>query len=87
MGFITWTPSCSPARPLSTFKKGTTRLTFHRYDTESRPSIWRSIVSSNKIAPMMRSPSKLGLWMIRLRISCINANISSSSEYRSSPMP
>ena len=61
MGFITWTPFCSGTRPLSTFKNGTTRLTSHRYDTDPRPSISRSIVSSNKIAPTMSSPLKLGL--------------------------
>ena len=30
IGFINWTPRLSPARPLSTFKNGTTRFTFHR---------------------------------------------------------
>src|SRR5439155_1004062 len=30
IGFISWTPDFSAARPLSTFKNGTTRFTFHR---------------------------------------------------------
>ena len=30
MGFISCAPLCSSARPLSTFKNGTTRLTCHR---------------------------------------------------------
>src|SRR5688572_973768 len=29
-GFINWTPSFSASRPLSTFRKGTTRFTFHK---------------------------------------------------------
>ena len=84
---MTWTPSASAARPLSTFRNGTTLFTSHRYGADSRPSILRSMVSSNRMAPRMRSPSKLGLGMIRLRMSCINANISSSSAYWSSSMP
>ena len=80
MGLMIWAPSCSSIRPLSTFKNGTTRFSSHRYDTESRPPISRSMVSSNTIVPMMSSPSKLELSMIRLRMACINANISSSSE-------
>ena len=80
IGFMSWTPSTSPARPLSTFKNGTTRFTVQRYSAESRPSIWRSIVFSKRMAPRMRSPLKLGLVMIRERISCMTANISSSPE-------
>ena len=30
IGFISWTPWLSAARPLSTFRNGTTRLVFHR---------------------------------------------------------
>ena len=30
MGFINWTPSFSAAKPLSTFRNGTTFFTFHR---------------------------------------------------------
>ena len=35
----------------------------------------------------MRLPSKLGLVMMRVRISCTRSNISASVEYSSSPMP
>ena len=41
------------------------------------PAISRSIVFS-KMAPRMRSPVKAGLVMMRVRISCTLANISSS---------
>ncbi len=87
IGFMTWAPSTSSARPLSTLRNGTTPLADHRYSAEPLPSISRSIVPSNRIAPRTRSPLKLGLVMIRLRISCMRVNISSSLEYASSPMP
>ena len=77
---MTWTPSTSPVRPLSTFTNGTICFTDQRYSAESRPSIWRSMVFSKRMAPRMRLPLKLGLVMIRERISCMRANISSSLE-------
>ena len=81
---MSWTPSASSARPLSTFRNGTTCFSLHRYSAEPRPSISRSIVISNRIAPRMRSPLKAGLVMMRVRISWIRSNISSSPEYASS---
>jgi hypothetical protein len=45
------------------------------------------MVFSNRMAPIIRLPSKLGLVMIRLRISWMRSNISVSLEYSSSPTP
>ena len=46
-----------------------------------------SIVFSNRIAAMIRSPSKLGLVMMRVRIWCTSANISSSLVHAPSLIP
>jgi hypothetical protein len=51
------------------------------------PSISRSIVFSKRIAPMIRSPVKAGLVMMRVRISWMRSYISVSFEYASSPTP
>ena len=80
MGFMTWAPSTSSASPLSTLRKGTTCLRVHRYSAVPTPSIWRSIVISNRIAPRMRSPVKAGLVMMRERIWWIRSYISASPE-------
>ena len=61
IGFMTCAPSTSSARPLSTFRNGTTCLRCQRYSPVSMPSIWRSMVISKRIAPRTRSPVKLGL--------------------------
>ena len=84
---MSWVPSTSSARPLSTFRKGTTCLTLHRYSAVPLPSISRSMVISNRIAPSTRSPLNAELVMMRLRISWIRSNIASSPEYASSSMP
>ncbi|CAB4747232.1 unannotated protein [freshwater metagenome] len=68
IGFITCAPSASSARPLSTLRNGTTFLTSHRYAAAPRPSMSRSIVISNRIAPRIRSPLNTGLVTMRLRI-------------------
>ena len=78
MGFISWTPSFSASSPLSTFRNGTTPLTFHRYLAAGCPWISLSIVFSKRMAPMIRSPLNAGLVIMRVRISCTIANISSS---------
>jgi hypothetical protein len=53
----------------------------------SCPSIWRSIVFSNRIAPSTLSPLKAGLLMIRVRISWMRSYISVSPEYIDSSTP
>ena len=80
IGFMTWAPSASSARPLSTFRKGTTFFSCHRYSAAPMPMIWRSIVISNRIEPRIRSPVNTGLVMIRVRISWIRSYISASLE-------
>src|SRR5918994_221836 len=87
MGFMTCVPFDSSASPLSTLRKGTTPFCFQRYSADPSPSISRSIVFSNRIAPSTRSPLKLGLLMIRVRISCMRSNISCSLEYWLSSTP
>ena len=74
------TPFSSSASPLSTLRNGTTFFFSHRYWALGMPSISRSMVFSNRMAPMIRSPLKLGLVTIRVRISCTTENISSSLE-------
>ena len=39
IGFISWAPSTSAARPLSTLRNGTTCFTSQRYAAVSTPSI------------------------------------------------
>ena len=80
IGFINWAPSTSSARPLSTLRNGTTPLSSQRKAGVSLPSTVRSIVISKRIAPSTLSPLKLGLVMIRLRISWMRSNMSSSEE-------
>ena len=87
IGFIICAPSASPARPLSTFKNGMTPFSCHRYSAVPMPSIVRSTVISNKIAPRMRSPVNAGLLIILVRIACTRSNISSSLEYAVSSTP
>ena len=58
IGFINCTSLLSAAKPLSIFKKGTIFLLFHKNSALPMPSIWRSIVISNKMAPTIRSPVK-----------------------------
>jgi hypothetical protein len=45
------------------------------------------MVFSNRIAPTIRSPSNAGLVMMRVRISWMRSNISSSPEYASALTP
>ena len=78
MGFISCTPSFSSARPLSTFRKGTTCFVFHRYCAASWPSNWRSIVISNRMAPSTRLPPNDGLVTMRLRMACTRSYICAS---------
>jgi hypothetical protein len=68
IGFISLTPFSGSARPLSTFRNGTTPRFSHRYRAVGTPSISRSMVCSNRIAPITLSPVKAGDLMIRLRI-------------------
>ena len=63
IGFISCTPSCSSASPLSTFRNGTTFFSSHRYWAVGTPSMSRSMVCSNRIAARTREPSNAGLVM------------------------
>ena len=78
MGFMSCTPSCSAARPLSTFRNGTTFFSSHRYRAVGTPSTSRSMVCSNKIAARMREPSNAGLVSTRVRMAWTRSNISAS---------
>ena len=87
IGFINRTPFCSAASPLSTLRNGTTCFSAHRYRAVGTPSMSRSMVCSNKIAPRMREPSNAGSVITRVRIAWTRPNISSSEVYRLSSMP
>src|SRR5215469_4576198 len=87
IGFISCTPPCSAASPLSTFRNGTTCFSAHRYRAVGRPWVSRSMVCSNKIAPRMREPLKAGSVSTRVRIAWMRPNISSSEAYWLSLMP
>ena len=78
MGFMSCTPSCSAASPLSTLRNGTTFLTDHRYLAVGTPSTVLSMVCSNRIAASTRVPSNAGLVSTRVRIAWTRSNISSS---------
>ena len=78
MGFMSCTPSCSAARPLSTFRIGTTFLVSHRYWAVGTPSTSRSMVCSNKMAASTRLPPNAGLVSTRVRMAWTRSNISVS---------
>ena len=78
MGFISCTPSCSWASPLSTFRNGTTFFSSHRNRAVGMPLTCRSMVCSNKIAARMREPSNAGLVRTRVRMAWTRSNISAS---------
>jgi hypothetical protein len=65
---------------LSIFRNGTTPRSSHRYFAEGLPPISRSMVFSNRIAPITFSPVKAGAMAIRVRMAWIRSNISSSEE-------
>ncbi len=77
IGFIICTPSASSSSPLSTFRNGTTPRS-HKATGTGLPPASPSIVRSKRIAPITFSPLKQGEVMMRLRISWIRPNISSS---------
>ena len=87
MGFMSCTPCCSSASPLSTFRNGTTFFSCHRYCAVGTPLTSRSMVCSNKMAARMRVPSNAGLVTTRVRIACTRSNISASELYRSGGTP
>ena len=67
---------------------GTTFLTSQRYVAVGNPSTCRSnTVSSNKMAPMIFSPSNASQVMIRDRMSCITPNMRALSFSRTSVIP
>ena len=76
MGFMSCTPSCSGASPLSTFRNGTTFFSSHRYRAVGTPPTSRSMVCSNKIAARMREPSNAGL------VPIIEPEVSISSPHK-----
>jgi hypothetical protein len=79
IGFMSCTPSFSSAKPLSTFKNGTTPLTSQRYVGVGLPSMSRSMVFSNRIAPIKRLPENAGLVMRRVRMACTTSYMPFSS--------
>src|SRR5215472_16200524 len=87
IGFISRTPFCSAASPLSTLRNGTICFSTHRYRAAGTPRMSRSMVCSNKIVATMREPSNAGSVITRVRIAWTRSNISSPEVYRPSPMP
>jgi len=87
ISFMSCTPSFSSCKPLSIFRKGTTFLSSHKYCADGFPQIWRSMVASKRMAPIVRWPLNFGLVMMRVRISCTLSYICSSPEYSDSSMP
>ena len=62
-------------------------FSFQRYEAVGSPrTLRRNTVSSKRMAPMMRSPVKASLVMMRVRMSWMSANMWSSSP-RISCMP
>lgn len=88
IGFISCTPSFSGSSPLSTLRIGTIDFFFQRYSAVGIPSIFRFIVSSNRIAPRILSPWNFGDVIIRVLILWTWSNMDSSpTSYSSSLMP
>jgi len=87
LSFIICTPSFSSARPLSLFKNGTTFFCSHKYFAKGIPWTSRSMVASNKMAPMTRPPWYCGVVTYRVRMSCTLSIASASLEYSFSVTP